>query len=252
MEEFSIPEIALACVIGLVAGTMKGAAGFALPTIMAASLGAYMEPRLALALIIFPSLFTNLWQSFRDGAIQAVRAIRKFWRLLLSFAAVLVFSAQLVIVLPTDVFYVMIGLPVVGFSLLQLVGFRLRTTPENAGRLHILAGGVAGFTGGFSGMWGLPVVLALASLDVEKRQQVQIQGIIFLAGSIILLVAHLNSGVLNAGTIPASVLVAVPAMIGMWIGFRIQDRLNQDQYRKVAQVLLLFLGLNLMARGLIF
>ena len=64
-----------------------------------------------------------------------------------------------------------------------------------------------------------------------------------------LLGAHIGSGVLRAETLPLSAAMVVPALLGIWIGFRLQDRFDQATFRKITLWVLLIAGLNLIRRG---
>jgi hypothetical protein len=64
-----------------------------------------------------------------------------------------------------------------------------------------------------------------------------------------LFAAHLNSGLMNAQTVPFSLALTVPAMLGMFLGFRIGGRMDQARFRWWTQVLLLVTGLNLLRRA---
>jgi uncharacterized membrane protein YfcA len=55
---------------------------------------------------------------------------------------------------------------------------------------------------------------------------------------------------MNAQTLPFSAALVVPALIGMWIGFQVQDRIDQAAFRKATLVVLLVAGGNLVRRGL--
>ena len=79
---------------------------------------------------------------------------------------------------------------------------------------------------------------------------VRVQGISFLIGAIVLTGVHMQSGLLNSVTLPFSAYMVVPAMIGMAVGFWIQDRLEQEKFRRVTLYVLVFAGLNLLRRGL--
>ena len=63
---------------------------------------------------------------------------------------------------------------------------------------------VGGFFGGLSGIWGPPLIMYLVAAELPKAEMVRAQSLSFLLGSLVLLVAHLHSGVLNAVTLPAS------------------------------------------------
>lgn len=57
----------LAFVVALVAGTIKGLVGFAMPMIMVSGLSSIMAPDLALAGLILPTLVTNGFQALKQG-----------------------------------------------------------------------------------------------------------------------------------------------------------------------------------------
>jgi uncharacterized membrane protein YfcA len=71
----------------------------------------------------------------------------------------------------------------------------------------------------------------------------------FLIGSVALTAAHLRSGVLNAETLPLSAALAVPALVGMWLGFRLQDRLDALRFRRWTLILLAITGANLIRQA---
>ena len=56
-----------ALAIGLLAGFVKGAVGFAMPMILISGLGSILPAELALAALILPTLVTNGMQALRQG-----------------------------------------------------------------------------------------------------------------------------------------------------------------------------------------
>ena len=79
---------------------------------------------------------------------------------------------------------------------------------------------------------------------------VLIPGLAFLVGSAILVPAHLTSGILDDVTLPFSLAMCLPVVVGMWVGLRYQDRMDQALFRKIALGVLCIAGLNLLRRGL--
>ncbi|MDM7459411.1 MAG: sulfite exporter TauE/SafE family protein, partial [Paracoccus sp. (in: a-proteobacteria)] len=61
---------------------------------------------------------------------------------------------------------------------------------------------------------------------------------------------HLLSGVLNPATLPLSLLLCLPAIGGMKMGYALQDRLDVAQFRRWTLILLILTGLNLVRRAL--
>lgn len=102
-----------------------------------------------------------------------------------------------------------------------------------------------------SGVWGPPTVAYLMALNTPKSEQIRIQGVIYGLGALLLVAAHLGSGILRTETISFSAILILPAMAGMWVGFKLQDRINQASFRKATLLVLLVAGLNLLRRGLL-
>jgi hypothetical protein len=242
--------IALALSITLLAGFVKGAVGFALPMIMISGLGSFLPPEIALAALILPTVVTNLWQALRNGMGAAVQSIRRFWLFITIVLVFILGSAQMVRILPSWALFLILGVPVCGFAMLQLAGWRLHLRPERQKRAEVVLGGVAGFVGGMSGVWGPPTVTLLTALGTPKQEHVRVQGVVYGAGAVMLFAAHLKSGVLNATTLPLSLAMTVPALIGLALGFLVHDRLEQHIFRKATLIVLVIAGLNLVRRGL--
>jgi len=242
---------AIAAAVALVGGFVKGTVGFALPLVMMSGMAAFLPPEVALAGLIGSVFLSNIWQALRQGRRAAFETALKHWRFGAIVLVGMTFSAQLLPLLPQTALLLILGVPVSIFAVMQLAGLQIRVSPERRGRAELGFGTVAGILGGLSGVWGPPTVAYLLAIGTEKSEQVRVQGVVFFLGSLVLVAAHLQSGVLNAQTIPFSLALIVPAMLGMWLGFKAQDRMNRDQFLRATLVVLLIAGLNLIRRGLI-
>ena len=242
---------AAACAVTLLAGFVKGAVGFAMPLVMISGLSLFLDPLVAVAGIVFPIVMSNLLQVLRFPLSEAVAALREFWRYILIVCLMIVLVAQFVTAIPTQTFYLVLGIPVVILSLIQLSGVRFRIAPRWRHASEWGVGFLSGAIGGLTGTWGPPTVLYLIALEMPKAKQLLVQGVVYGLGSVSLLAGHLQSGVLNAVTMPWSAALLIPAFVGMQIGFWMSDRLNPEMFRRVTLVVLIVAGANLVRRGLI-
>lgn len=237
--------------LGFLGGFVKGCVGFALPMILISGLGAFLPAEAALAGLILPTLITNLWQAFRNGVLAAVHSAMAHWRYLTILLVCIAVAAQFVTSLPGSSLFLVIGVPVVMFAGLQLSGWSPRIDARNRIRSELGVGAFSGILGGLSGIWGPPTVLFLTALDTPKVEQMRVQGVIYGAGAVMLTLAHIQSGVLNADSVPLSALVLVPALLGMAVGFAVQDRMDQSKFRRFTLAVLVIAGINLIRRGLV-
>lgn len=242
----------LAVGITAFAGFVKGAIGFAMPMIMLSAFGSLLPATTALAALILPTLLTNFQQALRQGPDAARNSISSFrWHIgtVLLFICV---SAGFAQAIPQGVMYALLGVPIVLFAAWQLAGRSLALPLHHRRRAEVGMGVIGGLYGGISGIWGPPLIILLLSLGVDKREQIRVQGVVFLLGAVVLLIAHLASGVLNAQTLPLSAVLCIPAFAGMLAGFVLQDRLDVVQFRRWTLILLVLTGANLVRRAFDF
>lgn len=240
----------IATAVTLFSGFVKGAIGFAMPMIMLAALGSFLDARQAVAAVILPVLVTNICQALRQGwrpAWQAAWDWRWHVGMVVLFIPVSAFFATRV---PQWLMYALIGLPITGFALWQILGRSLVLPVHHRRRMEIATGVTGGLIGGISGIWGPPLLVLLLSLHVPKAEQMRVQGVVFFIGAAVLTVSHLQSGLLNAQTLPFSAALVVPALAGMGLGYLAHDRLDAARFRRWTLVLLALTGANLLRRAL--
>jgi len=240
-----------ACAVMLVAGFVKGAIGFAMPLILIAVLPSFMPVPVALAAMILPVLTTNVQQSLRQGLGPAIASGRKFWRIIATTMLGIVITAPFVVILPQEVMFLLLGSAVLIFAILQLTGWAPDIAPRWRGPVELGAGMIGGLYGGISGVWGPPAIVYLLAAKVPKTEMVRVMSVIFTMGAVVLTLAHIRSGVLNSETIVLSALMLVPAWVGMAIGYRAHDRMDQARFKRWTLILLALSALNLLQRGLL-
>jgi uncharacterized membrane protein YfcA len=245
MANLSTPAFAAAMVITLFAGFVKGAVGFAMPMIMMGAFSSFLPPELALAGLILPTFVTNLTQAFRQGLQPALATMRSYWRMLVATVVFIVVSAAFVHVIPHGLFLLLLGLPITVFAIAQLAGLHMALKLQHRARAEWILGAIGGLYGGLSGIWGPPLLVYLLSIGADKRETVRVQGVVFLIGAFVLLLAHVHSGVITLQTGAFSVALTVPAQVGQMAGTWVQDRLDQRRFRRWTQGLLVLTGLNL-------
>ena len=241
-------QLVFAFTIAAIAGVVKGVVGFAMPMILVSGLSTFLSPELALAGLMLPTLVTNGMQALRNGVGAAWQSIYRFRWFMGIGMVFLIATAQLFRVLSGPSLYLLIGIPVTVFAVLQLRGWQLRLK-EQSRKADIAVGTVAGAIGGVSGVWGPPTVAYLTAINTPKAEQMRAQGVIYGLGAVILLFSHIGSGVMTLEVTPFSAILIVPAVLGMWAGRMVQDRIDQAAFRRVTLFVLLIAGLNLVRRG---
>jgi len=144
LTELAPLTLALCFAVALLAGVVKGATGFAMPLIMVSGISSLTNPKLAIAGMLISVVLSNGVQTFRKGVAPALLVAREFWRYLLMVCVAIFLAAQLVPYLPNQLFFLILGVPVVGLSLVQLFGLRPSIPAQHPITMELLMGALSG------------------------------------------------------------------------------------------------------------
>ncbi len=249
IAQHGVAGLVAAALVLFVGGLAKGVVGFALPMIAISGLGAFLPAPTAVALFIMSALVSNTWQTLRDGVGPALATMRRYWLLNAILLPGILISSQFLTVIDERIFFTTLGGLLVVFALSQLAGWRATFLARWPRVAEIGAGLIGGFGGGMFGVWGPPVTLYLLACDTPKADTMRALGLVFALGAITLTAGHLISGVLNAQTLPLSLMGIAPVMAGMALGYAFHDRLDPRTFRRATLAVLAVAGLNLLRRG---
>ena len=247
---FGVEYWQLALISGAICfgGIVKGITGIGLPIVTIAIVSQFMDPLLAIVLVVVPILVTNLWQAFRQGV--AWDAFGEFKVLIICFVVFLLGSAHFVVGFDTQVLFGVLGVAVAIFAGSNLWKPRAKPlTPATRRWAAPLAGTIGGILGGMTTIWGPPMMMYFVLLKLDKDTWVRVVGLVWFIGALPLTLAYWENGMLNGDTAPLSAYACIPGMVGIWIGEAVRKYINQETFSKVLLMALLLIGLNLIRRA---
>jgi uncharacterized membrane protein YfcA len=224
----------------LLAGTVKGVIGLGLPTVSLAILTAVFDLPSAMALLLAPSLVTNLWQACIGG--NALTLLRRLWPFFLCATATIWLGAQALTRIDFDLLARLLGVLIVVYAVTSLAGFRLSITSGKETWCNPVFGAVNGVLTGMTGSFVVPGVMYLQALDLPRDMLVQAMGMLFMVSTLGLALALGGSGFLTVDLGVQSAAALVPALVGMYLGQKIRRMLSETQFRRAFFVAILILG----------
>lgn len=230
----------------LLAGAVKGVVGLGLPSIALALLTATQGLHSAMALLIMPSLVTNVWQALSGG--YGRRTLARVWPFLL--AATLTVWVGALALRRIDVAWLsgLLGVLLAAYALFALMRAAVRIPPATERWAGPLLGGINGVLTGMTGAFAFPGVLYLQGLGLPRDQLVQAMGMLFTASTLALALALGGQQLLGWDTGLLSTGAVLPALLGMALGRRLRHRLPEPVFRRVFFVALLGLGLYILVQ----
>jgi uncharacterized protein len=232
----------------LLAGFVKGVIGLGLPTVAVGLLGLVMAPAQAAALLIVPSLVTNLWQLAAGPRLRPLW--RRLWPMMLGICLGTWAGAGLLAGDGTDRATTTLGLALAVYGALGLAAIRLPSPERAEPWLSPVIGAVTGLVAAATGVFVIPAVPYLQALRLEKDDLVQALGLSFTVSTAALAVNLGGAGAL-APAAGASLLALAPALAGMLVGQWLRARVRPERFRFWFFLGLLALGGHLALRGVL-
>lgn len=227
------------------AGLVKGLVGLGLPTVSMALLALMMTPAEAAALLVIPSLVTNLWQmgSWRTlppllsrlGPMQAgvfAGTLAGAWFLGAPAGAWATIS---------------LGAALAGYATWSLAARPWSITAAGESWLGPLVGAATGWVTAATGVFVIPAVPYLQALGLQPRELVRALGLSFTVSTVALGLGLLLNGRYPAAAVGTSALLLVPAIAGMAAGDRLRRKLSAQRFRQCLLASLFLLGAYLIA-----
>jgi uncharacterized membrane protein YfcA len=231
------------------AGFVKGVIGLGLPTIAMGLLGSLMAPAAAAALLIIPSIVTNIWQM--AGGPGLAPLLRRLWPMLAGVCVGSWAGAGLLTGSNTSAAMTGLGTALLAYAAIGLMPWKLpRIPPRHEPWAGPLVGTATGLVTGATGVFVIPAVPYLGALGLSRDELVQALGISFTVSTLALALALGTAGVFSTGLAWGSLVALLPALIGMGLGNALRRRVSPETFRRWFFLGLLALGVQLLARGL--
>ncbi|MGJ7456711.1 sulfite exporter TauE/SafE family protein [Halomonas sp. MA07-2] len=232
----------------LLAGGVKGIIGMGMPTVSLALLTATLGLQSAMALLLVPTIVTNLWQALVGGYLRD--SLRRLWPFLLC-SVVAVWPGVMVLArVDARWLSLLLGGLIIGYALLNLVQINVRLPVADERRAGVASGLGNGLLTGMTGSSVFPGVAYLQSLGLPRNQLIQAMGILFTLATLSLGLAMGGEGLLSAELLGLSALALAPALLGMRLGQQLRRRLSEAAFRRIFFIGLLAAGCYLVLRSL--
>ncbi|WAM56866.1 sulfite exporter TauE/SafE family protein [Vreelandella venusta] len=230
----------------LLAGLVKGVTGMGLPTVAMALLGALYSPVVAAALLIVPSLITNVWQFLKGGYRWHV--LSRFSSMMLGIPVGAFLGAPLLSQLDADWAAFSLGCALMLYSIYSFWAPAINILPKYEPWLSPIIGLLTGWITGATGVFVLPAVPYLQALGIARNELIQALGLSFTVSTLALLSSLAVQHSLETVHLALSLYAVLPALAGMWLGGLIRSRISTVQFRCWFLLTLSLLAVDLMSR----
>ena len=236
--------LSLVAISFCIAGFVKGMVGLGLPTVSLGLLSLFVDLPTAMALLVMPSLVTNIWQAIAGGEFTAL--FRRLWMFLLLAVTMVHVGAELFAMVEMNILQRSLGLLLLLYAMLALVGKTPRLSPIQERVSSPICGAINGLLTGLTGTLFVPGVMFLQAIGLSRDALVQAMGMLFAASTASLGLAlywhdrmPFDVGILSCAAL-------LPAFFGMGIGQVLRGHLSQEFFRRLFLVAIGGLGSHIL------
>ncbi|MEH6739627.1 MAG: sulfite exporter TauE/SafE family protein [Sulfitobacter sp.] len=234
--------------IFIFAGVVKGTVGIGLPTVSVGLMSQFVPPHMAIAIVVFPLLFSNIWQIIRSKV--SLKTVLDYWLLIALLVVSLWVTTFFTVQMPAEFLLGVIGTAIVIFATSSLAKSPPKLPNGSNPVAQAVTGISAGILGGLTSIWSPPIVTFLIAKRVENDEFVRAAGLFVFVGAIPLTIGYWQTGLLNGNTAPLSAMMIFPTLIGFSLGEIIRRRLQPERFRTVLLWMFLLMGINLLRRAI--
>lgn len=231
------------------AGIVKGVIGLGLPTVAVGLLGLLMSPAQAAAILVVPSLVTNVWQALSGGSVLALA--RRMWSLLLGICIGTLVGALWLAQGKATEASMWLGVALAVYAVFGLFNIHFSVPRHAESWLGLIVGFATGAITVATGVFALPGVPYIHALKFERDRLVQALGLSFTVSTVTLAAALFYAGEMRMSLAGASLVALVAAPAGMWLGQIVRRKVRPETFRIFFFLSLLALGVHLALRGLL-
>ena len=243
MSEAGVALAVAAALTFLLAGFVKGVIGLGLPTVAIGLLGLVMTPAEAAALLVVPSLVTNIWQLAAGPAFLPL--VRRLWPMLICFCVGTWAGAGGLNHGSATHAGTLLGAALIAYALFGLSAKQFSVPPSLERWCSPVVGIATGLVAVTTGVFVVPAVPYLQALGLNKDDLVQALGLSFTVSTVALGSVLLAGGFFRPAVAASSLLALAPAIAGMLAGQWVRSRVRAEQFRVYFFAGLLLLGAHL-------
>ena len=243
--ELSTALIALAGFF--VAAFLKGITGLGFSTVCLGLVAGFIDMRVALPLVLVPSLASNVLVMLDAGRFR--EAVARFWPVFAAAVPGVAIGLWVLDSVDSVTLRRALGTVLALYGAWALCNMSLRLGERAARRLAIPVGFVNGVVNGVTGTQVMPVLPYLLALGLPSALFVQSINIVFTLSSFVMLAGLGRLGLLNAPLLLTGAAGVVPVALGIWLGGKLRRRLPQSAFKRMVLVLLVVLGAGLALGG---
>ncbi|MBU1610622.1 MAG: sulfite exporter TauE/SafE family protein [Proteobacteria bacterium] len=239
--------LALILAAFFISAFLKGITGLGFSTVCLGTLASFVDIKLAIPLVILPSLTSNVLVMLDSGRMR--EALRRFWPMYLCMMVGMAGGLWMLGATKSETARTVLGLVMCSYGAWALLNPGASIPERWRFALSLPVGLGTGFVNGLTGSQVMPALPYLMLIDIEKNLLIAAINISFTIGSLMMLTGLISMGLFTILSLWLAAAGIPLVFLGIWLGGIIRKHTSEAAFRLLVLLLLIGIGLNLVLRG---
>jgi len=225
---------------------IKGALGLGFSTICLAMLANVLPLKEAIAIVLIPSLLSNIQVMIAAGNFRI--SVKIFWSMLLCAVIGMVIGLMILTKADNTLSILILGIVLIMYGIWGYFNRTFRIKDQHIAKLNPVIGFSTGIVNGATGSQIFPIMPYLLSLNISKDVLILTINLSFTICSTIMLVTMWQIDVLSPQQALSYSIAVIPVVLCVWIGGKVKKHLSENRFRQLSMLLIIALGAGLISK----
>ena len=232
--------------IFLAGGAVKGLIGVGLPTVTLTLLSFIFDIKESISIILLPVIITNLYQMLNGKHLKQIIDDTKIFQI--SAVPTVFLGFYFLLLLKSDTILLILAIVLIYNSFLGLLKYEIKFKNYKSKYYQILIGGLTGTVTGISGIYTMPFIFLLQSLQYSKNKAIQLMGLTFFLFACMQFLLFLLYDLIDSKILVLSSIACIPILLGVYLGTILRKNIGENIFKMLFNLMLVFMGILLIIK----
>ena len=229
-------------------GLIKGLIGVGLPTVTLTFLSFIFDIKVSISIILLPVLLTNLYQMIDGNYLKKIVSDTKFFQI---SAFLFVFPGfYFLLLLNSNTILIILAVILILNSTLNLIKFEIHFKNFKSKHYQLFIGSTTGVVTGVTGIYTMPFIFLIQSMQYTKNQVIQLMGVSFFIFACTQFLLFSLNDLINYKIIILSSIACVPILIGVYLGTILRKKISEELFKLLFNLMLVIMGALLITKAI--
>jgi len=227
-------------------GLIKGLIGVGLPTVTLTFLSFIFDIKESISIILIPVILTNLYQMIDGKYLKKIISDTKFFQIS-AFLFVLPGFYFLLFLNSNTILFILAAILIFN-STLSLIKYEIQFKNFRSKYYQLFIGSTTGVVTGVTGLYTMPFIFLIQSLQYTKNQVIQLMGLTFFIFACTQFLLFSFNDLINIKILTLSTIACIPILMGVYLGTILRKKISESLFKLLFNLILVIMGILLIMK----